>query len=479
MTSAPINDIAVMPAYRGGKKADNAALNQAEEMFGSFQNAMTQARTGQDNVTADDSVNVSSVSSTRTLDAFSSKPEVKTVDQTETVKETEAVAEETGAEEVQVDETAKEKIEDVAEETAKDVVEEIAEELDVPEDEVVKAMEELGLTVMDLMDPAKMAALVTQLQNGESDPMALLTDEGLYATIQQLTEVVGDIVSDNAQMLSEELGVDVEQIMQLLQDSMESGETDVLPEQPVLVEVDGELAETDEQIQSVTEQDGNAESEEVVLNKELSTAETDTTGGQNQNMMDSSDRPATPLINQMYQAQNTTNVEAPVGEVNFTSYVDANEIINQIGEYVKVHNAEGISEMEILLNPENLGNIHLQVASKEGVITATITTQNEAVQEALMVQALVLKEELSAQGMKVEAVEVTVASHEFERDMHEGGEEAKELFEQQVQKQSRRRLVVDGMMHAEELLADEDLTDADKLQIDMMARSGNSVDFMA
>ena len=479
MTSAPINDIAVMPAYRGGKKADNAALNQAEEMFGSFQNAMTQARTGQDNVTVDDSVNVSSVGSTRTLDAFSSKPEVKTVDQTETVKETEAVAEETGAEEVQVDETAKEKIEDVAEETAKDVVEEIAEELDVPEDEVVKAMEELGLTVMDLMDPAKMAALVTQLQNGESDPMALLTDEGLYATIQQLTEAVGDIVSDNAQMLSEELGVDVEQVMQLLQDSMESGETDVLPEQPVLVEVDGELAETDEQIQPVTNQDGNAESEEVVLNKELSTAETDTTGGQNQNMMDSSDRPATPLINQMYQAQNTTNVEAPVGEVNFTSYVDANEIINQIGEYVKVHNAEGISEMEILLNPENLGNIHLQVASKEGVITATITTQNEAVQEALMVQALVLKEELSAQGMKVEAVEVTVASHEFERDMHEGGEEAKELFEQQVQKQSRRRLVVDGMMHAEELLADEDLTDADKLQIDMMARSGNSVDFMA
>lgn len=481
MTSAPINDIAVMPAYRGGKKADNAALNQAEEVFGSFQNAMTQARTGQDNVTADDSVNVSSVGSTRTLDVFSSKPEVKTVDQTDAVKETETVAEENGAEEVQVDETAKEKIEEVAEETTKDVVEEIAEELDVPEDEVVKAMEELGLTVMDLMDPAKMAALVTQLQSGESDPMALLTDEGLYATIQQLTEAVGNIVSDNAEMLSEELGVDVEQIMQLLQDSMESGEADALLEQPVLVEVDGEpvVTETDEQTQPVTNQEGDAETEEVVLNKELDAAETDTTGGQNQSMMDSSDRPATPLINQMYQAQNTTNVEAPVGEMNFASYVDANEIINQIGEYVKVHNAEGISEMEILLNPENLGNIHLQVASKEGVITATITTQNEAVQEALMVQALVLKEELSAQGMKVEAVEVTVASHEFERDMHEGGEEAKEMFEQQVQKQSRRRLVVDGMMHAEELLADEDLTDADKLQIDMMARSGNSVDFMA
>jgi flagellar hook-length control protein FliK len=166
-------------------------------------------------------------------------------------------------------------------------------------------------------------------------------------------------------------------------------------------------------------------------------------------------------------------------EQSFTSYVDTEDIINQIGEYVKIHQSEGLSEMEISLNPESLGNIHLQVASKEGMITATITAQNETVRDALMVQAMVLKDELSEQGLKVEAVEVTVASHEFERNMKDGGEEAQNLFEQQVRKQTRRRIVLDNLMQAEDLLADENLTDAERLQIDMMAKSGNSVDFTA
>lgn len=474
MTSAPINDIATVQAYRGGKKADNGALSQAEELFGSFQNAMTQAQNTQ-NDAADADVSVQATNATRTFDAFSQKTEVRTVEQTESTDKTEDATAEQGTEEIQVDETAKEKIEDVTEETTKDVVEEIAEELDVPEEEVIAAMEALGLTAMDLTDPSKMATLVSQLKGEE--PMALLTDEGLYATIQQLTETVGEIVSEQMETLSDDLGIDPGQVLQMMKESANAGDVATAE---VVVEVETDAIAEEVDVTPVVATDGEEQVEEpaVDVSKVEVASEADTADTGHQSMADS-DRPATPLVNQMYQAQNTTAVETPVSEPNFTPYVDANEIINQIGEYVKIHRSEGLSEMEILLNPESLGNIHLQVASKEGVITATITTQNEAVQEALMVQAMVLKEELTAQGMKVEAVEVTVASHEFERDMHEGGEEAKEMFEQEVQKQTRRRLVVDGMMHAEELLADEDLTDADKLQIDMMARSGNSVDFMA
>ena len=92
---------------------------------------------------------------------------------------------------------------------------------------------------------------------------------------------------------------------------------------------------------------------------------------------------------------------------------------------------------------------------------------------------MTLKEELNEQGLKVEAVEVTVASHEFERNMENGGEEAKNLFEQQIQKQNRRRIVINNLEQAEEMLADDEISDAEKLQIDMMAKSGNSVDFTA
>ena len=202
------------------------------------------------------------------------------------------------------------------------------------------------------------------------------------------------------------------------------------------------------------------------------------TAGQNRGMMNSGQE-STPLLNQMYRPEAFVSESVDRTELPFTSYVDTADIINQIGEYVKIHQSEGVSQMEILLNPESLGSIHLQVVAREGAITATITAQNEAVREALMVQAMTLKEELNEQGMKVEAVEVTVASHEFERNMENGGEEAKNLFEEQVQKQTRRRIVINNLKQAEEMLADEELCDGEKLQIDMMAKSGNSVDFTA
>lgn len=200
--------------------------------------------------------------------------------------------------------------------------------------------------------------------------------------------------------------------------------------------------------------------------------------GQNQSMMQpGQDAPS--MVNQMVSQDLSTAGEVQNVELPFTSYVDTKAIIDQIADYVKIHQSENLSEMEISLNPESLGHIRLQVASREGVITAAITTENEAVRQALMVQAMTLKEELNEQGLKVEAVEVTIASHEFERDAKGGGEEARDLFERQVQKQTRRRIVVESLAQAEEMLAEDDLSDAERLQIDMMAKSGNSVDFTA
>jgi len=370
-------------------------------------------------------------------------------------------------------------VDETAEDVEKEVIGEIADKLDVTEEEVVEAMEALGLTVMDLTDQGNMAALVTQL-NGETDPMALLTDADMFAVVEQLTDTVGEILEQNVQDLSAELGLDTDEVLHMLQDAMkpqENLETDV--KTGVLVEVENELPaeELKEEPQAVRENPEET-GEETVISRTEESRTTEQTAGQNQNMMNQHQE-SSPLVNQMFNPENVTTGGIEQPELPFTSYVDTNDIINQIGEYVKIHQREGLAEMEISLNPESLGNIHLQVAAKEGIITAVITTQNEAVREALMVQAMTLKEELNQQGLKVEAVDVTVASHEFERNMENGGEEAKNLFEQQVRKQTRRRIVIDDLKQAEELLSDEDLTEAEKLQIDMMAKSGNSVDFTA
>lgn len=476
MTSAPINDYSVMQVYRKAQSGEGQVSNPNEDAAGSFKDAMNQAKGSQVDGAKENTGKVQNTGSiTRTADAFSAKNETAKVQKAEKPDETqkgESVSDSGKTEEV------KEAVEETAKDVEKEVVEEIAEELDVTEEEVKEAMEILGFTVMDLMDQGNMAALVTQLM-GEEDSAALLTDENLFVTIGQLTEAVGEIIEENMMDLSEELDVDMEEAIRMVQDSLEQGES--LPEaeeRGVVVEIDGELApeKAGAEHEAVREMPEEAEEENGAVKTEIITEEQ--TAGQNKSMMNSGQE-SSPLLNQMYRPEAFAAEGIDRTELPFTSYVDTADIINQIGEYVKIHQSESVSQMEILLNPESLGSIHLQVVAREGTITATITAQNEAVREALMVQAMTLKEELNEQGMKVEAVEVTVASHEFERNMENGGEEAKNLFEQQVQKQTRRRIVINNLKEAEELLAEEDLSEAEKLQIDMMAKSGNSVDFTA
>lgn len=472
MTSAPINDYSVMPVYRKAQSGEGQVSNQNEDTAGSFQDAMNQAKGSQVDGAKENTGKVQNTGGvTRTADAFSTKSDTVKVQKAEETQKSETVSEskQTDGEKEVVEETAKD--------VEKEVVEEIAEELDVTEEEVAEAMEILGFTVVDLMDQGNMAALVTQI-TGEEDSAALLTDENLFTTIGQLTETVGEIIEESVQNLSEELDMDTDEVIHMVQDALEHEEP-IVEEEGVIVEIDDELApekaETDSRaVREIPEE--TAEEETVTVKTENDTAEQ--TAGQNKNMTDSGQE-SSPLVNQMVRPETfaAEGIEKP--ELPFTSYVDTADIINQIGEYVKIHQSEGISQMEILLNPESLGNIHLQVAAREGAITATITAQNEAVRDALMVQAMTLKEELNQQGLKVEAVEVTVASHEFERSMENSGEEAKNLFEQQVQKQTRRRIVINSLEQAEEMLADDEISAAERLQIDMMAKSGNSVDFTA
>ena len=171
---------------------------------------------------------------------------------------------------------------------------------------------------------------------------------------------------------------------------------------------------------------------------------------------------------------NATQTETPM------SYIDAEkarEIISMVAEQVKLRVSEQITEMEIQLNPANLGKLNLQVASREGVITAQITTTNEDVRAALELQAMALKEELNQQGLKVEAVDVSVSSHEFERNLEQDQQQNadEEAYKEQLHKGTRKSIDL------KELTMDDlsEMSEAEMIQIDMMNRRGNRMNLMA
>lgn len=85
-----------------------------------------------------------------------------------------------------------------------------------------------------------------------------------------------------------------------------------------------------------------------------------------------------------------------------------NEILSQINSKLSNLKDEGTTKISMVLKPENLGKINLElVNSKEG-LTAQITTNNQQVKEMLDKTIDTLKDNLSNQGVNVNNVTVKV-----------------------------------------------------------------------
>ena len=81
---------------------------------------------------------------------------------------------------------------------------------------------------------------------------------------------------------------------------------------------------------------------------------------------------------------------------------------------------------------------------------------------------------MEGQGVRIEAVEVTVASHEFERNLDQNNENRK--TREEVKKTSSRKWnlsELDG-----EFLDGEELTDSEQVELDMMKLTGNQLNYM-
>ena len=181
------------------------------------------------------------------------------------------------------------------------------------------------------------------------------------------------------------------------------------------------------------------------------------------------------------QMQDTAGVQTMAHAADVTSEtsyisVDTMDLLEQVAEQIRVNVSEGTSSMEMQLNPENLGKVYVNISSKEGMIHAQLAASNEAVRAALETQVADLRQNLNQAGVKVDAIEVTVASHEFEKNLEQNQENEKQQGErQQEQSGGRRRNLnlssldgLSGLMTEEETLAAQ-----------MMRENGNSMDVTA
>lgn len=359
-----------------------------------------------------------------------------------------------------------------------EIKETIKEQLNVTDEDIQEALDVLALTMVDLLNPTSLQEVYTEVSTAE-DSLSLLTDADLY---QGLTAVIDELEILTGQ-LEEEFGLTREDFSEVISQALNA--EDVVSEEDGLVEMTaldddskkGPVIQiTDER--SVTS-DISAENENVadVTVKPERSDKDESSRGQ---MRDNSDGGQSLASFTQQNAQQIEDIVFnPTQTVSYTTYSDAQDIARQIASQIRVSISNEATQMEMELNPASLGRVGLSIEAKNGVITAQFSAQNEAVRAAIEGQIATLQETLDKQGVKVEAVEVTIASHAFEENLDKNSDREQHQEEsQRAQAVSGRRRMRINLME-DESDEDEEITEEEKINRDMMQRSGNTVDYTA
>lgn len=302
---------------------------------------------------------------------------------------------------------------DTVKEVCEDIKDAIKEEFDVSDEDIKVAMELLGLTALDLLSTAKVAELIEQLTG--TDALTLITNEDMMQSFNNIINVVDEANADIAGML----GVKTEEVGIVL------GQNDIAPvvnsedtaKQDNVKESDAKNA--DDNINQTVD---NQESLSEVLAKKITT-ESDGKAKNNMPESNEANNKVTYADVADNMISNITDTFADIITEGISTVKEA-DIVNQVIDSVKLMASRELTSMEVMLNPEHLGSVHITVTASNGIVSAQIAAQNEQVKTALENQMVTLREQFESQGLKVDAVEITVMAHSFEAGQNFGQSES-------------------------------------------------------
>ena len=371
---------------------------------------------------------------------------------------------------------------------SKEVLEQVADavkvilmdELGVSADTLQSMMNVLSLSDADLLNGDNLKALI-MLNYGISDSVGLMMDEKAY---QSLVNVMAEVDSA-VDMYCEQAGMTAEELKVFAELNAAGG----------LSDGDISMEDTLAVAEDVVALEGEDTADDIIVevkktSSEIKTAALQAVSGsenaENQNpMADNQGENATMEDGGQHTVGNVqTNIQTITTESGvqtvFTRLTETLDMVKQIVEQIRVQISPDTTSMEMQLNPENLGKVMLNVSTKNGEVTAQLTVENEAVKAAVESQLVQLKESLNNQGLKVEAVEVSVETRSFERQEQESGQ-GRQDAEEIVEKQNtiRRRNINLREALTEDGLLKDGLTEEEVLTQKLMKAHGNMVDFMA
>jgi len=414
------------------------------------------------------------------------------------------------------------------------IVEKVTEDLDITEDKLCEIMQMLGITAMELLQPENLTALFANATGIENNPQELVLNSdftGLYADVmdiasqnQALLEAVSNMeVLENPQGLeiftepdnpgevntasaeediakvqisdvTDETEEPVFQQPQVKSEAIGTSETISASENAATIasenigatETTAATVQKERSMSETAEVEASNISETAVSSESIDSSETVSLKSEKQvmktdlNSDSSSDersfddksenRVLHTMINEQMQPEGV--FEAFDVQPKYTS-VNTTDIIRQIVDQISIAKTTGESVIEMQLNPENLGKLYINVTERNSEITARIAVSNETVKNALESQMAALRENLQDANIRVNDVEITIATHEFERNLEQnaGNENGRQDGQQFTHQSSSNGGNRTGHNEA--------ASDEAGLAAQIMRDNGNSVDFMA
>lgn len=354
----------------------------------------------------------------------------------------------------------------------------VAEQLGISEEDLSGQLEAMDMTAFDLLDTNNLKEFVLNF-NGADSPVAFLMNEDLEKQLNDLSSLLDELPE-------EELGLSQQEISDLLSKAeqfLQMQETPVATaEEFIGVQMDKQVLDQD-----MPNEEGTITNSELpetipvtVVEEKSSTEKNnfqseefskDSQSGQKErNVLP--EKNATPLDTfvqnlSVHQTKNLENVEQVLEQTQIMK-----DIVNQVVEQIKIAIKPESTSMELQLNPEHLGKISLTVVEKNGQMTASFIAQNHAAKEAIESQIQTLRENLNNQGLKVEAVEVTVSEFGFKQDTQTGKGADSQENGKNKSRSGRRKIDLN-------MLDEGEVTEEEILAAKVLKDSGGSIDYTA
>ena len=337
-----------------------------------------------------------------------------------------------------------------------DIVQMLQDGLEITEQELQNAMDKLGMSEADLLNPDNLTKLVVEIE-ADGNMAEMLSNEALHDTVANFNEALQNLKAG----FEAETGLNLDVVMEEYANAVQAISEEA-------------MNASDDFIVNKSNKDATAN--DAIFNQnansDLVTEEMTSVSGAGDARSKESDNGAADADmlgrqNVMTSAELINNIRESLGEI--TESEISTQVIRQIADRIMLSQNEEMTSMELQLNPEELGKVNLQVVAKDGEVTAKIATETLIAKEMIESQIEILKESLNNQGVEIKAVEVTVAAHQFEANDEQQRERGNEAEE------SGRRRFID----VEEMNPEEQMDEAIALAREIMMSNGNQMDIRA